>query len=90
MVIGDPDNAIVRLLAGTVQRLRKRTLEESIISGHCDLRHYQSNPWRPSIPACLYGPGGGKNAHAEDGYFELDHLTLVAENLSSTVLAWCA
>lgn len=90
VVIGDPDNVIVRLLAGTVQRLRERRLEESIISGHCDLRHYQSNPWRPSIPACLYGPGGGKNAHAEDEYFELDHLTLVTETLSSAVLEWCA
>ena len=89
VVIGDPENAVVRLLSGAVQRLRERRLEASIISGHCDLRHYQSNPWRPSIPACLYGPGGGRNAHAEDEYFELDHLRLVAENLASAVLEWC-
>ena len=34
-------------------------------------------------------PGGGKNAHSEDEYFDLTHLPLVARNLASVVLEWC-
>jgi acetylornithine deacetylase len=88
VVQGDAGNAIVRLVADTVMRLHGRTIQESIISGHCDLRHYYGAAGG-AIPACLYGPGGGKNAHAEDEYFDLSHLPLVARNLASIVLEWC-
>ena len=85
VVQGDGGNAIVTLLTDGVMRLHGRAIQQSIISGHCDLRHYYS----AAIPACLYGPGGGKNAHAEDEYFDLSHLTLVAKNLASIALEWC-
>ncbi len=83
------ENAITRLLAETVSRLHQGQLVEHVIAGYCDLRHYTDNVWRPAIPACLYGPGGGKFAHAEDEYFILDHLSLVARNLGTAALGWC-
>jgi acetylornithine deacetylase len=89
VVTGDPSNTIVRTLSDTVSRLEGKSIQESVISGHCDLRHFASNPWHAPIPACLYGPGGGKNAHSEDEYFDLTHLPLVARNLASVVLEWC-
>lgn len=89
VVIGEASNPVVQAIASTVQRLQGKVIQESVISGHCDLRHYQSNPWRSAVPACLYGPGGGKNAHSEDEYFNLTHLPLVARNLASVILEWC-
>lgn len=89
VVIGDPANAIVQAIAATVQRSQGMVIQESVITGHCDLRHYQSNPWRAPVPACLYGPGGGKNAHSEDEHFNLTHLPLIARNLASVILEWC-
>jgi len=90
VVVGDPGNPVVRSLESTLSRLRGAVLQESVISGHCDLRHFYDNPWRPGIPACLYGPGGGRNAHSEDEYFNLDHLPVVARSLASVVLEWCS
>lgn len=89
VVIGDAANPVVQAIASTVRRLQGKVIQESVISGHCDLRHYQSNPWRGAVPACLYGPGGGKNAHSEDEYFNLTHLPLIARNLASVILEWC-
>jgi acetylornithine deacetylase len=86
--VGDPANAVVSLLRNTVYRLHSRRLLDNPVTGHCDLRHYARNPWR-MIPACLYGPGGGKNAHCENEYFLLDDLPLVAANLAAAALAWC-
>lgn len=88
VVQGAPDNVMVKLVTETVMRLHGRAVQQSIISGHCDLRHYYGASGGP-IPACLYGPGGGKNAHAEDEYFDLSHLPLVGRNLASIVLEWC-
>ena len=88
VVQGDPANPVVRLIGDTVERLHGRAVQQSMISGHCDLRHYYAAAGGP-IPACLYGPGGGKNAHSEDEHFDLSHLPLVARNLASVVLEWC-
>jgi acetylornithine deacetylase/succinyl-diaminopimelate desuccinylase-like protein len=90
VVVGDASNAVVRLLAATLDRLHGTVIQESVISGHCDLRHFMNNPWRPGIPACLYGPGGGRNAHSENEHFDLDHLPVVARTLASMVLEWCS
>ena len=87
--VGDPDNPIVRLLAETVGRRQGASLRESVIVGHCDLRHYTRGGLRPTPAACLYGPGGSRNAHGADEYFELAHLALVAGNLASVALEWC-
>ena len=86
---GQSNNAIASLLGETVTRLHQGQLVEHVIAGYCDLRHYTDNVWRPAVPACLYGPGGGRFAHAEDEYFLIDHLGLVARNLATTALAWC-
>ncbi len=88
-VLGDPHNPIVQLLVSTVSRVRGNKVIESVITGHSDLRHYLRNPWRSPIPACLYGPGAGRNAHAGNEHFILEHLTTVSQNLASVVMQWC-
>jgi acetylornithine deacetylase len=87
--VGDPDNPIVRLLAETVSRRNGASLVESVIVGHCDLRHYTRGGSRSTSAACLYGPGGGRNVHGTDESFDLAHLTLVAGNLAGVALQWC-
>lgn len=87
--VGDPRNPIARLLAATVERRQGRVLQESVIAGHCDLRHYTKAPGGSTAAACLYGPGGGKNVHGNDEYFELAHLPVVAGNLACVALEWC-
>jgi acetylornithine deacetylase len=88
-VAGSPDNDIARMIVGTVDRLHGRPGLPHVVAGHCDVRHYTHNRWTHSIPACLYGPGGGRNAHADDEYFLLEHLPLVGRNLTSVVVEWC-
>jgi acetylornithine deacetylase len=87
--VGDPANPIARLVIATAERLRGATVLESVIVGHCDLRHYTRARSRPTSAACLYGPGGGRNVHGSDEYFELAHLPLVAGNLACVALEWC-
>lgn len=83
--VGDPHNAIVQLLVETARDRHGAVLQESVIAGHCDLRHYTAT----TAAACLYGPGGGRNIHGADEYFELAHLPLVAGNLACVALRWC-
>jgi acetylornithine deacetylase len=86
--VGDPGNPIARLLTETVLRRQGAVLRESVIVGHCDLRHYTRAQSHATSAACLYGPGGGRNVHGTDEYFELAHLPLVAGNLASVALQW--
>jgi acetylornithine deacetylase len=87
--IGDPGNPITQLLFETVRRRHAAALQESVIVGHCDLRHYTHARVAHTSAACLYGPGGGRNVHGNDEYFELAHLPLVAGNLAGVALSWC-
>ncbi len=87
-LVGDAANPLARLLASTVARLHGATVQESVIRGHCDLRHFVAA--RRSTAAILYGPGGGRGAHGTDEFFELAHLPLVAKNLASVALDWCS
>lgn len=87
--IGVPANPIVQLLARTISERHQATLRESVISGHCDLRHYASAAHGGTTAACLYGPGGGRNVHGTDEYFELAHLSVVAGNIACVALDWC-
>ena len=88
-VVGNPANPLARLLSDTVARLHGATLLESVILGHCDLRHFTDPQNGSTNAAVLYGPGGGRGAHGPDEYFELAHLALVAKNLASVAIAWC-
>jgi acetylornithine deacetylase len=87
--VGRNDSSLVESLVSTVKRLRDKDVIENIITGWCDLRHYESNPWRPPIPGLLYGPGGGANAHIENEYFRLSDFVPVAQNVASVALQWC-
>lgn len=87
--LGDPRNPIVELLAGVIERRDAGALQESVIAGHCDVRHYTGARRNPTSAACLFGPGGGRNVHGVDEYFELSHLPLVAGHLACATLGWC-
>lgn len=86
--VGDAGNPLASMLAGMISRRHGAQLRESVILGHCDLRHYTSGP-HATASACLYGPGGGGNVHGTDEYFELSHLRLIAGNLACVALEWC-
>ena len=88
-LVGAANNGIVSLLVDTVDRLQGKALIEHVVAGHCDLRHYTCHHSREPAAACLYGPGGGKNAHAANEYFVIEHLGLVGRNLATAALAWC-
>lgn len=88
-VIGDRASPIARLLSDTVSRLHAAAIQESVILGHCDLRHFTQAAQGATPNAVLYGPGGGRGAHGPDEYFELAHLPIVAKNLASVALGWC-
>lgn len=72
------------LLKETIEGRHGREVLIQPVTGHCDLRHFH----RYGIPACLYGPGGGKNAHAENEYYELDHFPRVASNIAAFMDLW--
>jgi acetylornithine deacetylase len=73
----------------SVRRLRNAELRENPITGWCDLRHYQSNPWHSPVPGLLYGPGGGANAHVENEYFKTSDFVPVAQVVATAALQWC-
>lgn len=87
--VGDPHNPVAKLLGEIVEHRHGAVLQESVILGHCDLRHYTGAHTLATSAACLYGPGGGRNVHGADEYFELAHLPLVAGNLACLALQWC-
>lgn len=86
---GDAGNPLVQTLHAIVMRRDGAVFKESIISGHADIRHYANARTGATRAACLYGPGGGRNVHGADEYFELAHLPLVATNLATLAIEWC-
>jgi acetylornithine deacetylase len=75
---------------GLLDRCQKEVLGQPlrprVISGACDMRHFQLH--HPT-PTCLYGPGGGGNAHCPDEYFNVGEFVPVASVILAFVLAWC-
>ena len=74
---------LVADLRNVIQKHASAPVLLMTVSGHCDMRHFQT----PNV--CLYGPGGGKNPHGIDEYYHLDHLPFVAANILEFTLDWC-
>jgi acetylornithine deacetylase len=85
-VLYPEQNDFMRLLDRCQQEVLGQPLRARVISGVCDMRHFQLH--RPT-PTCLYGPGGGGNAHCPDEYFNLGELVAVAGVILAFVLDWC-
>ena len=81
--IASKDNYLINKLKSIIERNSKKEVMTIAVTGHCDMRHFKT----PNI--CLYGPGGGKNAHGIDEYYMLDQMPIVAKNLIDLVLEWC-
>ena len=86
---GRAASPLVDSLRAAVRREWKSEILEVPVTGWCDLRHYETNPWRAGIPGCLYGPGGGKNAHIENERFRVSDLVPVSKVLADVALDWC-
>jgi len=87
----NPENRVTRALRRTISQ-RPQICSQSprgvnlvTSRGHCDLRHLRRSDGTPA-PACLYGPGGGKNPHSRDEYYHLDHFLPVAHTVANSVL----
>ncbi len=77
------DAELIKKLSVIVE---KNTQKECLIvpvTGHCDMRHF------PTKNICLYGPGGGKNAHGINEYYMLEQMPVVAKNILDFINDWC-
>jgi acetylornithine deacetylase/succinyl-diaminopimelate desuccinylase-like protein len=66
-------------MAARLASLRPQ-LKIQAVTGHCDLRHLRTESGEPA-DACLYGPGGGGNAHVANEFYLVEHFVPVAETL---------
>jgi len=76
-------NNLIKKLSAVIYDTINIKPEIVAISGHCDMRHFKTEN------ICLYGPGGGKNAHCSGEYYILDHLPIIAECILNFVMEWC-
>lgn len=77
------DNNLVKKLQSVISNNSGKEALAVAVTGHCDMRHF------PTPDICLYGPGGGKNAHGIDEYYFLDQMPRVTENLLDFIHKWC-
>ena len=80
----DRPNVLVQGLKSVIESMTDQEVLISSVTGHCDLRHFV----REGMPACLYGPGGGKNAHVENEYYMWDHFPIVLKRLRRFAETW--
>ncbi len=79
----DKENQLITKLKTIIEKNSKKEAQTVLVTGCCDMRHFQTRN------ICLYGPGGGKNPHGIDEYYFLDHMPLVAQNILDFVFEWC-
>jgi acetylornithine deacetylase len=77
------DNHLITALKEVIEKNTKKEVLIVPVTGHCDMRHFQTEN------ICLYGPGGGKNAHGIDEHYFLDQMPIVAKNILDFVIVWC-
>lgn len=79
----NPNSALIKNLSTIIEKNSGKACLSVPVTGHCDMRHF------PTQNICLYGPGGGKNAHGIDEYYMLDQMPIVAYNLLEFIVKWC-
>jgi acetylornithine deacetylase len=80
---GKPDSLFIRDLKAIADRHSQEPLQVVPVSGYTDMGAYRT------ADICLYGPGGGRNAHGVDEHYILDHMLPVARNIVQFALSWC-
>jgi len=85
-VVGLKNNPVVEGIYHSIKTLRNKDVQIIPVTGHGDLRHFLNH--KPVIPACLYGPGQGANAHVENEYYVIDQMREVAQNIASFISLW--
>lgn len=82
-IIRKEDNAVADLMNTIIFHNSGMTPQNTIVNGHCDMRHFPCNN------VVLYGPGRGGNAHAVDEYYHIDDIPIVAKNILDFIMVWC-
>jgi len=77
------NNYLINKLKKTILKNTGCNPEIVAVSGHCDMRHFKTEN------ICLYGPGGGKNAHCSGEYYMLEHFPIVGECILDFIMEWC-
>lgn len=85
-VLLEPEDAFVESLDAACRRAFGEGLTRRLVTGWCDIRHYQVGRARPAV---LFGPGKGGGAHREDEYFETSEWLTHGLALVDHVLRWC-
>lgn len=80
---GSKNNQLIHTLEDVIKRNSGKEVEKFEISGHCDMRLFNT----PNV--CLYGPGRGKNPHGLNECYFLDQMSIVAKNILEFALLWC-
>ncbi|MBF0166137.1 MAG: M20/M25/M40 family metallo-hydrolase [Alphaproteobacteria bacterium] len=80
---GDPKSPLIRELAALVDQRAAEPTQIVPITGYTDMPFFKT----PNV--CLYGPGGGRNAHGIDECYLLDHMLPVVQNLVAFAFHWC-
>lgn len=79
----DKNSLLIKKLSSIIEKNSGKKARIVPVTGHCDMRHF------PTGDICLYGPGGGKNAHGADECYYLDEMKKVVRNITDFVLEWC-
>lgn len=77
------DNPLITKLKTIIERNSNKEVLTFAVTGHCDMRHFKTKN------ICLYGPGGGKNAHGIDEHYFLEQMPFVVRNIIELVFEWC-
>jgi len=81
------NNAIVKIMKRTIQRLRPGEMEpiNQAVMGHCDLRNLRRAAGAVKTRVGQRAVGGG-NPHAPDEFYQVEHFVPVAQNIVSAML----
>ena len=79
----EKDSLFINNLKDIIETNSKKEVRVVPVTGHCDMRHFKTNN------CCLYGPGGGKNAHSNNEFYILDQMPIVSKNILDFILKWC-
>lgn len=81
--IGNKKSTLINSLKDIIEKNSNKEVLTVPVTGHCDMKHFGISN------VCLYGPGGGKNAHSNNEFYILEQMPLVAKNIIDFILGWC-
>ncbi|CAA7618709.1 putative Acetylornithine deacetylase [Magnetospirillum sp. LM-5] len=80
---GDPNGELISRLKPITERVTGNETRLVSITGYSDMAFVDGGE------VCLYGPGGGENAHGRDERYRLADLVPVAHSIIELAVDWC-